>query len=147
MYRYIYALSFLLIISCKKEEAKPEFSSTPVISLLEATPSSVKAWQDSISFKIAYEDGDGDLGENKAGLENLFLTDTRTGATYGYRIPAFVPYGNKAAIKGVLSFVLPYTLLTSETAQSENVSFEIKIKDRARHESNTVSTGNILVTR
>lgn len=132
---------------CTKEEAKPQFPTTPAIKFLSMSPGSVKAWQDSVIFVISYEDGDGDLGENTAGSENLFLKDSRTGGSYTFRIRELVPVGGKALIQGTLRFVLPYTFLSSESINSETATFEIKIKDRSGKESNAVSTPALSISR
>lgn len=137
----------LLSISCTREEAAPVFPTTPSISLIQVQPQQAVAYKDSIAFQIAYEDGDGDLGENTAGSENLFLKDSRTGATYTFRIRRLVPENYSVPVKGTLSFVLPFAILTDDNSASQQVTFEIKVKDRAGNESNAVSTEAIIVTR
>jgi hypothetical protein len=140
-------LTLFLISGCTKEEVKPEFSSTPKIAFLAMSPGSVTAWKDSVIFTISYEDGDGDLGQNTAGYENLFLKDSRTGGSYTYRIRELVPDNAEVPVKGTLKFVLPFTFLSSESVNSEQVVFEIKIKDRSGKESNAVSSPGLQVNR
>jgi len=144
---YLLLTMLLILISCKKEEAKPVFDPIPHIAFLEMSPGSVKAYKDSVSFVISYEDGDGDLGENTAGSENLFLKDLRTGASYTFRIRRLVPGDEKAPIKGTLKFVLPFVILTDDSSTQQEVRFEIKLRDRAGNESNTVQTGMLQVNR
>lgn len=146
----IYLLFMLLSvfsISCTREEEAPVFPKTPSIRLIQVQPQQAVAYKDSISFQIAYEDGDGDLGENTAGSENLFLKDSRTGATYTFRIRRLVPEDQSVPIKGSLSFVLPFAILTDDNSASQQAIFEIKVKDRAGNESNSISTEAITVTR
>lgn len=140
-------LSIFLSSGCTKEEVKPQFSSTPKIAFLSMSPGSVTAWKDSVVFTISYEDGDGDLGQNTAGYENLFLKDSRTGGFYTFRIRELVPDNAKVPVKGTLKFVLPYTFLSSESINSEQVTFEIKVKDRSGKESNSVSSPGLQVNR
>ena len=145
-------LLFILLIlsisiSCTREDEAPVFPASPVISMVQVQPTQVIAYQDSISFQIAYEDGDGDLGENTAGSENLFLKDTRTGASYTFRIRRLVPDDTEVPVKGTLSFVLPFAILTDESSTSQQAVFEIRVKDRAGNESNVISTEAITIMR
>ncbi|MBK8441908.1 MAG: hypothetical protein IPL35_00185 [Sphingobacteriales bacterium] len=132
----------MLAVGCKQEDADLGFTEIPEIELIGTQPLSVKAFKDSIVFTIAYKDADGDLGENNADAENLFLTDERIGITYPYRIqqlsPASVP------IQGQLDVVLKHTLIT-DGSTLQNATYSIYIEDRAKHRSNTVTTPNIVV--
>ena len=148
MKHFFYLLLLVsLSISCTREDEAPIFPATPVISMIEVKPNQVIAYKDSIIFQIAYEDGDGDLGENTAGSENLFLKDTRTGASYTFRIRRLVPDNAEAPIKGTLSFVLPFAILTDENSASQQAVFEIHVKDRAGNASNVISSPAISVVK
>jgi hypothetical protein len=140
-------LTALISSSCTREDEAPVFPSAPSIRLIQVQPKQAVAYKDSISFQIEYEDGDGDLGENTAGSENLFLKDTRTGASYTFRIRRLVPENSTVPVKGTLSFVLPFSILTDESSASQQVVFEIKVKDRAGNESNSISTEAITIMR
>lgn len=143
----LFVLWVMTLVSCTKEENAPVFSPVPKIEFVSMTPGNVKAWQDSVVFTIKYEDGDGDLGENTAGSENLFLTDSRTNGSYTFRIRELVPKGESVPIKGSLRFVLPFTFLSDEGVSSELVTFEIHVKDRAGRESNKVKSPTLRVSR
>jgi hypothetical protein len=105
------------------------FPVEPKITYLDIQARQVKEYQDSMIITFSFTDGDGDLGQNTAGYENLFLKDSRTGGSYTYRIRELVPDNAKVPVKGTLKFVLPFTFLSSESVNSEQVVFEIKIKD------------------
>ena len=116
----------------------------PSIKLISVAPSTVRAFADSLVFNISYTDGDGDLGENNSNAQNLFIKDNRINITYNYRInqlsPAAVP------IQGTLSVVLKNTGITDQS-NSQQVSFDIFVRDRAGHESNKITTNNITITK
>jgi hypothetical protein len=143
----VLVMCFFVLLSCSKEEEAPVFSPVPTIEFVSMSPGNVQAWKDSVAFTIKYEDGDGDLGENTAGSENLFLTDSRTNGSYTFRIRELVPKGASVPVKGSLRFVLPFTFLSDESVTSEQVSFEIQVKDRAGRESNKVKTPVLQVRR
>ena len=116
----------------------------PSIKLISVAPSTVRAFADSLVFNISYTDGDGDLGENNSNAQNLFIKDNRINITYNYRInqlsPAAVP------IQGTLSVVLKNTGITDQS-NSQQVSFDIFVRDRAGHESNKITTNSITIIK
>lgn len=128
--------------SCSKDI---ELSTTPEIELVSAGPSSVVELQDSIRFVIRYEDGDGDLGENDPDAKNFYLRDERINLVYEFRIRELVPDQASVPITGTLRLTLPNTVIT-DGSQSQQVVYSIWIKDRAGHQSNTVTTDPITVT-
>lgn len=140
---------FLLLVvlfnwSCKKQE--PPFSVVPEISFLNISPPVVKAYKDSITFDITYKDGDGDLGENNANVENLFLTDNRIDLVYKFRIKQLAPDGEGIPIQGSLSVILKNTTLT-DSSFVQSASFSIYVIDRAGNKSNTIQTSSIEITK
>lgn len=87
----------VILMACKKDE---EISTTPVISFESITPSQPEAYTDEVVITISYRDGDGDLGENDADVTNCFVTDSRTGVEYAFRIPQLAPSGSNIVIDG-----------------------------------------------
>jgi len=141
---YIYIIvAFIIIGSCKK---KTTVSNVPVISFISQNPSVVKAYKDSITFTIGYEDADGDIGENNANAENLFLTDNRINITYKYRVKQLAPTGSAINIKGNLDVILKSTDIT-DGSSSQTATYSIYIIDRAGNKSNTVTSGIITVNK
>lgn len=137
-------LGLVLLTGCKKDP--PEFPVEPTISFVTYGPRTVQEFQDSIAFSIAYEDGDGDLGDGGSGADNLFLVDKRIPLTYGYRLRDLVPGTADASIKGVVNFTLANTVLVGSGNQ-ESATFEIYLKDQAGHESNRLTTEAITIVR
>ena len=132
---------FCITISCEKD---PVFTTQPTITLVRITPEIAQEYVDSIVFTIGYTDGDGDLGENTAQAQNLFLTDNRIGVTYPYRISQLGPDGAQIPIQGNINIVLPNTGITDNSTQ-QTVTFDIFVKDRAGNQSNTITTTPITI--
>jgi hypothetical protein len=134
----------LIFCGCKKES--PPFSAAPEISFIEISPAIATAFQDSITVIFSYKDGDGDLGENNANAENLFLTDNRINLEYKYRIKQLAPEGKQIPIKGTLSVILKNTSLTDSSNQ-QTATFSIYVKDRAGNISNTITSTPIEIVK
>jgi len=134
---------FFALQSCKKEEAP--FSTTPEIAFNSVKPLTAQAFKDSITFEFKYKDGDGDLGENSAVAENLFLTDNRINLVYKFRIKQLSPSGKATAIHGSLSVVLPNTTIT-HGSNVQNATFSLYVINRARKKSNVITSGPVAIT-
>lgn len=132
----------LTIASCRPD---PSTDPVPTIEFMSVDPSTVVEFQDSLTFTISYQDGDGDLGENNPSTENLFLKDSRNGVTYGFRIQQLAPIGSEISIQGELNVILNHTSIT-DGSSSQSVTYEIWVIDRAGNESNHVDTGPVTVT-
>ena len=134
----------LIASSCKKQEMP--FSPTPEISFIDVSPVTARAFKDSITFNFAYKDGDGDLGENNAFAENLFLTDNRINLVYKYRIKQLAPSDEEIALQGQLSVVLQNTSLT-DSSNEQMATFSIYITDRAGHKSNIITSTPVQIIK
>lgn len=134
-------------ISCKKEEppVNDPVSIIPSIELRSVAPLTVTEYEDSIIFELFYTDGDGDLGFDSPDSLSLFITDPRIAATEGYYVQTLSPAGTAVAIQGVLQVKLDRTIMVDDTQPSEQVQFELVLKDRAGHYSNTVVSGPVTV--
>lgn len=144
--RWIYILFSLLMVSgCDKEE---ELNDDPVpsIEFVSISPASVNELTQPVTVTIRYKDGDGDLGENTAGVKNCFVTDNRIGIQSTYRIQQLAPTGSSVPITGLLSIDLGGQGIT-DSSSSQQVSFSIYVKDRAGNTSNTVTTGAVTVLK
>ena len=139
-------LFFVLILfySCKKDEVT--FDADPSIEFSAISPSSAHQYTDGITITIKYKDGDGDLGENSASAENCFITDNRIGIVYKYRISQLAPDNANIPISGSLNIPLGGQIITDSTA-TQSVSYTIYVKDRAGHQSNSVTTSAISIVR
>jgi hypothetical protein len=137
----------VLFWSCGKEDEviNPPMSDIPFIEIISATPSTVTALEDSIVFIIHYEDGNGDLGFNYPDSLSLYITDPRIPLTESFFVPLLAPEGADIAIQGELEVTLNNTILVNPDADSETVSFEISLRDRAGNLSNVAIAPAITV--
>lgn len=144
--KYVFFLFFLfaIISSCKKDENT--ISDIPAIEFVSVSPGQVQEYQDEITFTISYTDGNGDLGENDPDVKNLFLTDSRNGVTYQYRIQQLAPDGSSIAIKGNLSVILNNTGIT-DGSNSQTFNYSLYVVDRAGNQSNSITTSPIVVSK
>lgn len=142
-YNLLWLFALCILFACKEDE--PLISNIPEISFVSVTPTTVKEYQDSIVFTISYEDGDGDLGENNPDIVNLFLTDNRINITYPYRISQLTPDGSTIAIQGNLSIILMNTGIIDSALSQEAATYSIYLKDRAGHNSNTITSSVITI--
>jgi hypothetical protein len=133
----------LLLCSCKKGEKK-EYAAEPSIEFLSITPSSMIEGQQTIVIDIKYTDGDGDLGENNPDIKNMFVTDSRLGITYSFRIQELAPRGQAIPITGTLNTNIGTVFITDNSAQ-QTANFSLYIVDRAGHASNTVTTSPVTI--
>ena len=102
----------MFISSCKKKE---EQTNVPEIEFISISPSSVVEYVNSITITFSYDDLDGDLGENDPNVSNLFITDSRNGVIYNYRISELAPSGSSIHIKGNLNVVIKNTAITDNS--------------------------------
>ncbi|MEX0967470.1 MAG: hypothetical protein WD077_09545 [Bacteroidia bacterium] len=148
------AFSFLLLLttSCKTDDDKDVMPGEPVsivpyIELEEVTPHTVKQFEDRRHFFIFYRDGDGDLGHPDADSLTLYITDNRFPLTEAYHIPPSAPEGSDIAIQGVLEVVTEPIMLKDENNASEQVTYTVRLRDRAGNWSNEVTSENLTVEK
>jgi hypothetical protein len=147
MFSKYFILFFILTVAfcgCRKDDIK--FSIEPVISFVSISPASAMQYTDPVTITIHYEDGDGDLGENKDGVKNCFVTDNRVGVTYQFRIRQLAPLNANIPISGNLNIELGGQVMTDSSA-SQQASFTLHVADRAGHVSNDVTTSVITIHR
>ena len=147
--RHSLLLAFVAIITltwsgCTKEIDPLDL--VPSIELVSVAPTQVLEYQDSIVFTISYKDGDGDLGENDPDVKNVFVTDLRNDVTYRYRLQQLAPNNANIPIQGQFIIVLPHTAIIG-SSHTETVKYRIYVTDRSGNTSNTVTTGDINVSR
>ncbi|MCX6296288.1 MAG: hypothetical protein NTX97_09505 [Bacteroidetes bacterium] len=153
------ALSSVILSSCVKEK---NFPSTPSIEFFYYSAYS----KDSADCVIKFKDGDGDIGilpedstsPNDFRLKYLYKdlidgtfkpfdefpgTPAMDTLIYSYRVPNLTPDGQYKALDGEIKAKLR-GLIYFPTHKI--VKFEIKLRDRAGHWSNTVTTNEITVT-
>lgn len=134
----------MIFIACKKE--KNERSVVPEIRLVDVSPLQIREYKDKIIFNLFYQDADGDIGENNDAVKNLFITDSRNGITYQYRIKQLSPDGAEVSIEGNLMVELNSTGILNG-ASSESVNYSIYLTDRAGNSSNTVVAEGLMIIK
>ena len=133
----------ILFFSCEKEDLK---SPVPLLEFISITPEIAQEYEDEIIITISYFDVDGDLGENDPNVKNLFLTDNRNNITYEFRIQQLSPDNSTITIEGNLDISLSSTGIT-DSSNSQIVTFDIYVVDRANHQSNIVTSNPITIIK
>ena len=133
----------ILLNSCKKED-EPPLDVVPSISLSSMHPREVQQFKDSIVFEIAYEDGDGDVGFQHPDSFSLTIRDARVSQPDWFFVSPRAPLGEEVAISGTFSFTLRNTFLLGNGG-NEQTTYIIRLKDRAGHWSNEVTSPPVII--
>ena len=135
-------LSILLLVACKKEE--PVLPLVPEIALVSMSAQEVTSFEDRITIRFSYKDGDGDIGQADPDAYTLWVKDARLSTADGYHIPPLAPEGAEVPIQGELNVELNALFLLGNSGQEET-SYSIYLLDRAGNRSNMVTTGPIII--
>ncbi len=150
-----YLLLSLSLTACLNA---PNVSEVPSIDFLSISKDTLQqspvGLTDSLIVSFQFEDGDGDLGQDQ--ILDLFVTDNRTGESYGnLSIPSLPEQGASNGINGEISFKIFSTCCIfpdgippceSPAAYPENeLSLDIMIRDRSGNESNTITTSRVVL--
>ena len=133
-------------LACEKVVDDPVFDLVPHIELLEVSTDTIVEFQQNISIKIQYEDGDGDLGHPDADQNSLFVKDARLAKEDAYYVAPIAPVGSEISITGTLNLILENTFLLGN-ADEETTIFTIYLVDQAGKQSNIIETPPITITR
>jgi hypothetical protein len=131
------------ILACKKDKG-PFLSTTPHISLVEMQPDSVKQFEEKILIVIEYTDGDGNIGFDHPDSVSLLIRDRRITEADSMHVQPISPPGSEITVKGTLSISLSSTFLIGN-GDKEITSYEIRLRDRDNHWSNTITTPEIII--
>jgi len=108
--------------------------------------------QDSLLVYFSFTDGDGDLGfpqaERTENNRDLFVIDTRTDNILDqFHIPYIPPKGASNGIQGTAQIVLFTTCCSSGCDPNQGITdeviFEIYVKDRSGNQSESIFTSPI----
>lgn len=133
----------MLFVACKKDN---KAGSAPVISLVSVSTTTMKEFKDSLTILIAYTDENGDIGEDNPDLNDLKIKDRRLSEADYYFVKPLAPPGSGIKINGTIAVQVKNTFLLG-TGSSEITQFDIQLKDRAGHWSNTVNTPQITINK
>lgn len=146
----VVALFFLN--SCTDEDTYPI---TPEIKFKSLEIFQNVSQLDSVVLTFSFTDGDGDIGSvtTDSLSRDVFVKfyELRNGVfipfddpfgAFNYRVPYLEPRGNNKSLKGDIRINVDYNVLQP----NDTVKYELYLKDRAGHQSNTITTSTI-VTR
>lgn len=153
-------LLFLVAVSCMKEK---EFPIEPVIEFKSLTKIAISPDSILLQVSFTFTDGDGDIGLPKVDSVppppfdyNLFMLLYRLRNNipevvlfpdtikFLGRIPIMAENPDNKPIEGVINYDINYNLLRVFVL-NDTIAFDIKIRDRALHESNVIRTPFIIV--
>jgi hypothetical protein len=155
-------LMILAIYSCKKQETYPIIPEIKYEDFLLHYNSGINAYDWGV-LRITFKDGDGDIGLRQNDVDppydfNFFIrlfeikngdtaeyipvvynpsTQTFDTVTFNQRIPMLTPLGPDKSISGEIEDTL---YIFSPDYPLDTIFFEVYIRDRALHKSNTVYT-------
>ncbi len=104
--KLLFALGILLMIGCAKEE-DVTYSNIPEIQLLGLSHDTIRQYEDVLTIRIFYKDGDGDIGFEDPETYALFVRDIRLGAFDGFYVGPLAPPDANVPIQGELSIEFP----------------------------------------
>lgn len=135
----------LAVTSCEKDERLP-FSDKPEIELIGLSHDTIREYQDVLTIRIRYQDGNGDLGFVDPEQYALFVRDIRLENFDGFYIGPLAPPDLEIAITGELDIEFP-SLFLFGNRQTETTSFEVKMVDRSGMESNLLTTPKVVIVK
>lgn len=116
----------------------------PEIAFVSMNAESVVQFEDRITIRFSYKDGDGDLGQMDPDEYTLWVKDARLDAPDGYHIPPLAPEGAEVPIQGELAVELNALFLLGNSGQ-EVTTYTVHVLDRAGNRSNEFTTGPITI--
>lgn len=141
----LFLLGIMILAGCTKDEVM-EYSTMPEIELIGLSQDTIRQYEDILFIRIAYKDGDGDLGFENPEEYALYVRDIRLEKFDGFYLGPLAPPDVNVPIQGELSIEFPSLFLFGNGA-TEQTKFQIKMIDRAGHESNLLETGLVAITR
>lgn len=143
--KLLFFTGLLIIAGCGKED-DITYSNTPVIGLVSISQDTIRQYEDVLSIRISYKDGDGDIGFENPEEYALYVRDIRLEAFDGFYVGPLAPPDAQVPIQGELNIEFPSLFLFGNGAV-EQTRFEIKMIDRAGNESNLIETDFVAITR
>ncbi len=131
--------------SCTKEDPITE-SPVPLLRLISVSSKQLKQFKDSLVITIEYTDGDGDIGETNPDINDLEIKDQRLSKADFYFVKPLTPPNANIKVKGIIAVQIKNTFLLG-SADSENTTFELRLRDRAGNWSNSVKTAVITINK
>lgn len=137
----------LFFAACSKEEEETEvLSADPSISFVSLDPVEVENFKNSVTLVIKYKDNNGDIGFDDPDEFALWVKDSRLDSADYYHVPPQSPPGSNIIIEGQLEIVLNSIFILGNGSE-EIMTLSVKLKDRAGHWSNIITTPTITIKR
>ncbi len=147
MLRHILLLcSFCLLLSACDTGGGFEFDPIPNIAIVNVAPMNVQEFQEIITIHLEYNDGDGDIGFEDPDVPSVFVKDSRLELYDEYQLFPLAPIGSNVPITGILEIDLK-NLFVLGSGQSEQLTLDIYLVDRAGNVSNTVKSDVLTVNK
>ncbi len=146
-------IAILAFSACKKSN---NASKIPQIKFLQMQPDSIQAGSsfDTVYITFSFSDGDADLGNDPYGSNyDIYIKDCRFDTTFsGYFFPAIdqsIEDPNKgisgtAVFKQLAANITPRTD-SNHLKNGDTVYYQLYIRDRAGHNSDTIKTTNLYI--
>lgn len=135
-------LQLLMDVGCGKDEIN--FSLIPKISFTGINPTYVQEYTEVVTITIAYEDGNGDIGQPDPDVPVVFVKDSRLQEPDGYHVPPVAPVGAQVIVNGQITIPLKNLFVLGNTTE-EQLHFEVYLTDRAGNKSNILETPAVTV--
>ena len=144
------AIALFFLISCSDEDTYPV---TPEIAFKSLVIFQNTANNDSVVLTFSFTDGDGDIGTPGSDTvgrdvfikfyemqEGVFVPFNDPFGAFNYKVPFLIPRGNNNSLKGDIVINVDYNPLVA----NDTVKYEVYMRDRAGHKSNTFVTTTIV---
>ena len=141
-YLFLTILISFVLYSCKKKEQT--LDPVPVINLVNVTPTTIVQFKDSVLVTIHYKDNNGDIGDQSPGEYSLSVKDSRLSVADWYHVQPLAPLGQELKFEGNIQVKIN-TMFLLGNGKQEFSTLSIKLKDRAGHWSNEISTPAITI--
>lgn len=146
MFIIVLCAGAISLISCKKDENLLPLPVTPSIRLIKLSADTIREFKEPLQLLMAYEDGDGDLGNKNTDVNSLFIKDNRLEKADEYYVAPLAPEGEQISIKGTLNITLNGAFVLGNSS-SEKTYFEIWMTDRAGNKSNIIRTQEVTILK
>ncbi|HLR36977.1 MAG TPA: hypothetical protein VK084_02945 [Chitinophagaceae bacterium] len=138
-------LGFFMMLSCGKDSTYP---STPYLKYDQIYPVDTVLASERVQITCTFKDAEGDIkGKNHLFYKGINITRPAsipdTFSSYGKDIPVFV---QSKDVKGELVVFLKPTMDFPANAGYDSLCFELYLKDKAGHFSDTVRTDTIVMS-
>ncbi len=143
-------LSTFIFVGCKEENTYP---TTPEIEFVSLIKYDSASQLDSLELIFSFTDGNGDVGTPEIDTINrdvfvkffemkngVFVEFPNLAAPLEYKIPFLFPRGNNTSLVGEIKINVEYNYFQP----NDTIRYELYMRDRARHKSNTITTSTII---